>query len=287
MRIYQSQTANNFPANPIITTGAAVPPSTADKAYMRALPDKFFSTYTLFGGISLDKHQKVSSPQNGLRWAGKMTFDHNPANGRYYKIEVQNHSIVWRYRIEYPINVSCQAGQPLPGGGASNYNGVLSLADTKQSKSIKQVKVTNSNLSASHYRIWLKVSGLKPSTKHKIYFSGQDLTHLCDTSVRNTVIPIPPLASTTVNLNWQNYASQIPDFFNDAPDGYIMTDAAGKIEMYLYVLQDETPRINSNRKTEYETVKNPVIEIYTPDKSSYAHRSIETEFKLFSGFRIT
>ena len=287
MRIYQSQTANNFPANPIITTGAAVPPSTADKAYMRALPDKFFSTYTLFGGISLDKHQKVSSPQNGLRWAGKMTFDHNPANGRYYKIEVQNHSIVWRYRIEYPINVSCQAGQPLPGGGASNYNGVLSLADTKQSKSIKQVKVTNSNLSASYYRIWLKVSGLKPSTKHKIYFSGQDLTHLCDTSVRNTVIPIPPLASTTVNLNWQNYASQIPDFFNDAPDGYIMTDAAGKIEMYLYVLQDETPRINSNRKTEYETVKNPVIEIYTPDKSSYAHRSIETEFKLFSGFRIT
>lgn len=291
MRIYQSTTENNFPATPILTTSAAAPLTAADINYMRSLPDGFFGSAYKNEKVNLSKHQKVNSPANGLRYGGKITFNHNPANGRFYKIDVANHSIVWRYRIEYPINVACPGtgtgggtGTGTGGGGNPNFNGTL------KEHGVKEVKVTNPSVKATYYRVHLSASGLKPASKHKLFFAGQDLTHLCDTSIRNTVVPIPPTASTTVNLSWQQYASQIPDFFNDAPDGYIMTDAAGKLEAYLYVLADEQIDIKGVKKknepkAEYDLVKNPVIEIYSPDKSSYTHLNMKFNFKLFSGFR--
>lgn len=289
MRIYQSSTANNFPATPILTTAAASPLTSADINYMNGLPDGFFGKSGKFRteGINLTKHKKVNSPANGLRYAGKITFNHNPANGRYYRIDVANHSIVWRYRIEYPINVSCAPSAPVNPAGPPNFQGTI------KTHGIKEVKVSNPAVKATFYRVHMSINGLKPSSTHKLYFAGQDLTHLCDTSIRDTVVPIPPAASTAINSNWQTYASQIPDFFNDAPDGYIMTDASGRMEMYLYVLKDEDLPIsgkknkyNKKLKDEYDLVTNPVVEIYNADKSSYTHLTMNHRFQLFSGFRV-
>lgn len=293
MRIYQSTNENSFPATPFLTTAASSPLSAADINYMRSLPDGFFGTPYKKEGVSLEKHQKVNSPANGLRYGGKIVFNHNPANGRYYKIEVNNHSVVWRYRIEYPINVACSgAGGGTgggagggTGGGAPNFNGTL------KSIGVKEVKVTNGSQKAEYYRVHLQVSGLRPATRHKLYFAGKDLTHLCDTSIRSTVVPIPPSSSMfsillSSNQTWDDFASKIPEFFNETADGYVMTDASGRIEMYLYVQSDEQIKLTMGKaKATYDLVNNPVIEIYNSDRSSYSHLNMNFNFKLFSGFR--
>jgi hypothetical protein len=284
MRVYQSTTANNFGA-PFLTTGSSTPLSTADQNYMSALPDGFFKITGKYisSRDSLSNHQKVSSPANGMRYGGKLTFNHNPANGRFYKIEVTNHSIIWRYRIEYPINVTCSTTPaPTNPGGIARYDGTMFF------KGVKDVKVSKKNAGeATYYRIHFTAAGLKPSTKHKVLFSKQDLTHLCDTSVRDTVVPIPPFATTGVSVTWAELSSQIPDFFNDAPNGFVMTDAKGQIEAYLYVLQDQNLDVPAKKqpKDDYEKVEKPVIEIYSTDGSSYAQIKTQLSFKLFSGFR--
>lgn len=307
MRIYQSTVANSFPSSPILTTKDSVPLNAIDQTYMKNLPDGFFLVQNpnTRAPIWLDKYQLVSSPANGLRYAGKIVFNHNPANGRYYKIETDRHSFFYRYRIEYPINVSCPGsgligGVANTGGGSSgpaNYNGTIKFFG------VKNVKVSNDSLKTTFYRVHFSVSGLKPNTKHKLFFSKADLSHLCDTSVRDTVVPVPPNFSTTADLTWQEYASQIPDFFGDSPNGYIMTDAGGRLEAYLYILSDETldiknkaakkPMNKKNQKKKnakdpealYDIVQKPVIEIYNDDKSSYAHKVSDFKYKLFSGFR--
>jgi hypothetical protein len=100
-------------------------------------------------------------------------------------------------------------------------------------------------------------------------------------------VPIPPFATTGVSVTWANLSSQIPDFFNDAPDGFVMTDAKGQIEAYLYVLQDQNLDVPAKKqpKDDYEKVEKPVIEIYSTDGSSYAQITTQLSFKLFSGFR--
>lgn len=309
MRIYQSTVANSFPSSPILTTKDSVPLNSADQTYMKGLPDGFFlvKNPNTQAPIWLDKFQLVSSPANGLRYAGKIVFNHNPANGRYYKIETDRHSFFYRYRIEYPINVSCPGsiatggntatGTTTGGGstGSANYNGTIKFLG------VKNVKVSNDSLKTTFYRVHFSVSGLKPNTKHKLFFSKADMSHLCDTSVRDTVVPVPPNFSTTADLTWQEYASQVPDFFGDSPNGYIMTDAGGRIEAFLYMLSDETLDIkskaakkpakkkNQKKPTDpevlYDIIQKPVIEIYNDDKSSYAHKVSDFKYKLFSGFR--
>ena len=311
MRIYQSTVANSFPSSPVLTTKDSVPLNAIDKTYMKGLPDGFFlvKNPNTQSPIWLDKFQLVNSPANGLRFAGKIVFNHNPANGRYYKIETDRHSFFYRYRIEYPINVSCPGsiattGNTVGGGttttgsgstGSANYNGTIKLLG------VKDVKVSNDSLKTTFYRVHFSVSGLKPNTKHKLFFSKADMSHLCDTSVRDTVVPVAPNFSTTADLTWQEYASQVPDFFGDSPNGYIMTDAGGRIEAFLYMLSDETLDIkskaskkpakkkNQKKPTDpevlYDIIQKPVIEIYNDDKSSYAHKVSDFKYKLFSGFR--
>lgn len=300
MRIYQSTVANSFPSSPILTTKDSVPLTVADQTYMKSLPDGFFLVQNpnTKAPIWLDKYQLVSSPANGLRYAGKIMFNHNPANGRFYKIETDRYSFFYRYRIEYPVNVSAPGagtGDGGGGGGPANYNGTIKF------HGVKNVKVSNDDLKTTFYRVHFSVSGLKPNTKHKLFFSKADLSHLCDTSVRDTVVPVPPNFSTTADLTWQEYASQIPDFFGDSPNGYIMTDSGGRIEAYLYILSDETldiknkaakkpkkpknPKKPDDPEVLYDIVQKPVIEIYNDDKSSYAHKVSDFKYKLFSGFR--
>lgn len=286
LSIYQSTSPNTFPTTPIYTTGSAVPLTTADQNYLYSLPDGFFRVDQPNTGNppQLNKFQIVNNPTNGLRWGGKITFKHNPANGNYYKFETSRYSYFYRYRVEYPINVSSDGSSPGGPTGVPSYNGTIKFYETMQ------VKVTNNDDVSTFYRIHFSVSGLRPSTKHKVYFSGVDLSHLCDTTIRQTVVPIPPNVSATSNETWKDYASRIPDFFTEfsAPN-WVMTDAGGKFEAYLYVQSDEVLDVSSSAKktvtAEYDVLRNPVIEVYTPDKSSYAYKVTSATFKLFSGFR--
>jgi hypothetical protein len=231
-----------------------------------------------------------------LRRGGKITWNHNPANGNYYKIVVVEDG--FRARLEYPINVECNEKEEPGGGGGNKFVGNIKIVDF-----IEQGKQVDYDWDAGYEQWWntkffryhLKVTGLKPNTKHKLKFNGADFSHLCDTSVRETVIPSPPKFATS-NDTWKDYSARVPDFFNDSPAGGIMTDQEGKIELYLYVLSDYSYRNKvydrgggyynyTYSKTEayYDTIDKPTILIQNDDKSSKASVVHQKKINVFSG----
>lgn len=300
LRVFQSKVAGQFPADgdfkkalftAINTSGI----TGAEKEYLRSIPGSTFQKGDSFKkkGTNHGKDGPKGGGEYFLRRGGKLFWNHNPANGNYYKIVT---SEAGKLRVEYPANIPCPNPNPLPGGGggAPVFNGRIQILDgddtvTAKFDSNPKDKLKD-NVTASYYRIHLKVTGLKATTLHKLYFNKLDMSHLCDTSVQQTTIPTPPVFSTTSNQNWETYNTQVPDFFNDSPNGFIMSDASGQIELYLYVLQDEivTYKKNGKKKTtksDQDEVKNPTIEIYNSDKSSYAYVVTTQVYKLFSGFK--
>lgn len=313
IRVFQSKVAGQFPdpsdwrkATYVATNSVGL--SGADVSYLRSIPG---STFQL--GNSFAKHgtkHGIDGPKPAgeyyLRRGGKIVFNHNPANGIYYMIVTGEEG---RIRVEYPINISCAPTQNPPTGGGANYKGSLSVIDnntvTAAKFALNFADKAKDPTTSQYYRIRLQARGLKPATLHKLYFNKVDMTHLCDTSIRDTTVPIPPVFSSLANLTWEQYSAQIPDFFNDAPNGFIMTDASGNLDMYLYVLGDETKtttiidnffNMSSNNKNKntvtapitelFDVVKSPTIEIYNTDKSSYAYTVAPQNYKLFSGFKV-
>ena len=304
IRIFQSKVAGQFPANTAWREATYTAKDTkaltsADVSYLRSNDGSTFQDGDSFkkNGTS---HGVVigDSGEPKLKRGGKIVFNHNPANGNYYKIVTDE---AGKVRVEYPINVKCGDQGGGGGKGEPKYNGTVKVIDVDNA--YRQVDRDaysggNETWTASFHRFHLQVSGLKPSTKHKLYFNKTDLSHLCDTSIQSTVVPKPPKFSANSDLTWQTYSSQIPDFFSDSPSGFVMTDATGKIELYLYVLASESATRVEQRvegapygKEVYrlspitETINKPAIEVYTPDKTSYAFVKVDMKLSVFSGFK--
>jgi hypothetical protein len=304
LRVFQSKTANGFAATTdwrqaIFTAAQSTGLSSEDVSYLRSIPGSSFASGNSFRKHGR-KHGKDGPKGNGETYlvrGGKIIFNHNPANGIYYKIVTGEAGDL---RVEYPINVPCtNVGEYIAQGGAASYFGTLKILTSSTASTSFALDSNNKvkdNLTVEYYRLRLTANGLKPATLHKVYFNKTDLTHLCDTSPRDSQLPRPPVFSSNSNATWEQYSTQIPDFFNDAPNGYIMTDASGSLDMYLYILKDETRVTTTTTKkkkkkttsttSEYDEVTNPVIEIYNTDKSSYSYAVTEKIYKLFSGFKV-
>jgi Domain of unknown function (DUF4815) len=310
VRIWQS-VDDKFSGDEIKTAADAKPLTERDVKYLSSLNSKVWRSDEGFQARGL-KHEIVAGNPVRLRYGGKIVFNHNPANGSNYKISVYGTRFI--ARIEFPINVECGSG-----GGEDKpnkpdkYDGTLTMKNFPDivTGSLWGKPPTGSKPDAAlakyttkYYKLHLKATGLKPSTKHKVFFAGKDMSHLCDTSVQSTEIPTPPVFSITSNQTWAQYNSQIPDVFNDSPNGYIMTDASGKVEFFLYVLQDQ--QFNSNfapgwlgvpnenfPETLYDVVGEKggaVVKVVNDAGNSKATERVQSgknkeTFSLFSGFK--
>lgn len=96
VEIYQGNTLIRNSNNAVILTAA-------DKTKMKsnAVPSNWFSNVT-FRDFTL----KADSRGTGVRDSFKITWTHNPANGRDYTIKVTKYSYIWRYALEYPVDSS-------------------------------------------------------------------------------------------------------------------------------------------------------------------------------------
>jgi hypothetical protein len=100
IQIYQGNTL-------ILQSNSAAVLTASDKTKMKsaAIPQSWFKSVT-FKDFSLVADDRGEAIRNSF----KISWVHNPANGRNYTIKVTKYSNVWRYALEYPINsntVSC------------------------------------------------------------------------------------------------------------------------------------------------------------------------------------
>ena len=302
IRVYQSKVKDDFPGDNEwqkafktaadcvqIPSGGGI--TDADYTYLRNIPGSVFAS-----SDSFRNNGKSGGPRpgnNGETWrkrSGKITWNHNPTNGNYYKIVTnRNGSLV---HVDYPINVSCD---PDDGGGGGGGGGSTT---TGKMKIIKVSGATRSKTelnnggeerwTTSFHKIHVIVTSLKKLTKHKVFLNKIDLTTLCDPSVDDTDTPKISGDYTNTDLTWVEYNTKIPDgFFNDSADGYLMTDSQGKVEFFLYIVSnfshsktvpDKGSMYNkqvSKTTSKQETLSKPQLVIKSNDGVSQAHTEIK------------
>ena len=100
----------------------------ADKTKLKsnAVPGKWFSDVT-FKDFSTTTAGGDPSVKNSF----KISWTHNPASGTDYTIKVKNHSVVWRYAIEYPINISTVSNTSGNTTGSVVYTGTMKVSPDK------------------------------------------------------------------------------------------------------------------------------------------------------------
>ena len=276
LSVFQSTTANSFSATPIYTTNNSIAFTNNDVSYAKS-----YSWFKSFSDSTMKQHVKTTSPAFGMKYGGKLAWNHNPANGRYYKITVKNHSTVWRYRLEYPVNVDGASNTaPSPTPVPTSYKGHIHINQQKDVWTNKEVLSTGgkgkSTYEYEYQKFEINAHGLKPNSLHKVYVNKSDVTNLCDTTPSSTFPPPPTTAGLTA---WNTYTGNPFNPGATVEATYVMTDSKGKLSMYLYLLEEE--RVNKKDFGREVKVKYPLIEIYTADKSSYAHETLAKEIELF------
>lgn len=223
MEVYQS-TTNTF-TTLSYSTANAVPFTNTDIAHLA-------SNSSWFSGISntnlLQSVQGTGANAGFLKFGGKVSFQHSPSAGRNYRIQMHkgNGSTLWRYRIEYPVNVDCSVVPTDPGPSPLHYNGVLKIVNTASKKftdlHINFAAVKPGRAIATNYKvITFRATGLMPSTNHQFFVNGIDKTTDCDTTVvdpnavglkgrngkaaQNVVIPSLGLTNIRTNESGQAY----------------------------------------------------------------------------------
>lgn len=102
--------------------------TSADKTKLKSnvVPGKWFSAVT-FSNFSTTTISGDPSVKNSF----KLTWTHNPASGTEYTIRVKNHSSVWRYAIEYPINSTTVSNTSGNTSGSVVYTGTMKVSPDK------------------------------------------------------------------------------------------------------------------------------------------------------------
>jgi hypothetical protein len=102
--------------------------SSADKTKLQSnvVPNAWFKNikFADFGTTSVGGDPSVKN-------SFKITWNHNPANGREYTIKVQNHSVIWRYAVEAPINSSAVSNTAVDISGPVAYTGIMTVSPNK------------------------------------------------------------------------------------------------------------------------------------------------------------
>lgn len=218
--VYQSTTANFTPdtVNLLTSSQSAQALTNADVNYLRAKATARKAEIT----TSLSFGSKGSNPKYWIKGYGKVTWNHDPEKGKYYKIRVVKGSPWTAWRLEYPVDsvttITTSADTPtkmeyvgslkevspsvlrsiaeipnryIGAGTAARYSVDTSLHDqvkyffptatgTKKATGATTAKIQASYNSKVKYSdkasgpsiITIRVSGLRPLTKHDIYFNN-------------------------------------------------------------------------------------------------------------------
>ncbi len=163
-----------------LSDNAVVVCTATDKAFLgnEALKSGFSFTTNV-------NYTRVASDY--VKNAGKITFNHNPATGLTYNLNIavlsgKNYQVL----VEYPLTAQAKkqtiidpcvivntvtslvTTPPRPLG----YTGTLQILDNNGWSCSKQFAINGKRLSA----IVLIATGLKPNTKHKVYLDGQEVS---------------------------------------------------------------------------------------------------------------
>lgn len=163
--------------SPIITAQSATALSSVDKATKATGLGKLesFSPEGFLG----------SPPKYAVEDAGKLLWNHNPDNGRYYKIVItkyrksgnaDNWKGVFYYRLYYPIDEAVIDVSPAPIRDTNYFGNMFLTPDYFDIQSIDGLQATPSVLSysAKGQVFQIAVTGLKPNTIHNFKFQAYD-----------------------------------------------------------------------------------------------------------------
>jgi hypothetical protein len=128
IQIYQGNTL-------ILQSNSAQALTTSDKTKMlsNAVPSSWFTKPNY--AVDLNKTFALQADARGqaVKYAFKIPWTHNPANGLEYTIKVTKYTSIWRYALEYPINsntVSCNTA-PNTNPKPIVYNGMMVVTPDK------------------------------------------------------------------------------------------------------------------------------------------------------------
>jgi hypothetical protein len=117
-----------------------------------------------------------------VRYAGKLQFNHNPANGRDYTIVTTRENAIWRWLLQYPTTSASEADTivDVEKCGVINppfsvYNGSMFIESIKSSWSCSSAFKINR---VAYGAYLVSCTGLKPNTEHKFYIDGVEHTQV-------------------------------------------------------------------------------------------------------------
>lgn len=250
--------------------------------------------------FSEDQLKKFQTNGTFTTYGCIIEWPHNPAKGQNYQIRSKkgDGSVVWDWLLEYPIGgTDPDDKDPCDTPAPGKYTGVMSVIKSKSVEVVsnKAMKNNPDELRA----IKIRVTGLKPNTKHKFYVQGKNQTESCDTSIT----PIPD----KFNMKKETYDEWLDNV--GAGKQNIMTGPDGQVTFLLYLVEDpatfsgqevlvdkgKEKLTNDNVKANavmkkngkytyevwdiyksvstYSKTANFTFEIYNNDKSSYAYTS--------------
>lgn len=123
--------------------------------------------YGPVGGFLLDKF--------------KLLWNHNPENGRYYKIRVyKGNPLNYKFKLTYPIDVVTYSRATTPNPTVFQYYGTI---DRLSPKTFTITSLIKSNWLAGFIsgdqKFRISIKGLKPNTSHRFVLAGEDKTSDC------------------------------------------------------------------------------------------------------------
>lgn len=185
----------------------------SDKTKLKSnvVPGKWFSDVKFSNLVATSV-----SGDPSVKYSFKITWNHNPSNGQDYTIKVKNHSVVWRYAIEYPINSSKVSNVASNTAGPVVYTGYANVTPKKvdtrwNSKDKKSEKYGSSYWNGllfndGNYAFTMNCTGLKPNTKHEFFYKNVNKTSDCKSLMDTSDVGTSTLISDSAgNLNFKFY----------------------------------------------------------------------------------
>lgn len=227
-KIYQGQQENgNFTL--LTTSNSAINLTNSDKLFLRNNEHKtnFYNVVRSSGDF-----RSFELIGNGfVKYTGKVEFNHNPTNGRYYKIVTtkgNDGSYLYKWLLSYPTNTSTsrktlvnveRCGTINP--PFSIFNGTMTVEAIKSAWSCSNAFRVNR---VDYGAYIVNCTGLKPLTEHKFYIDGKEFTNVSPRfegifSQGNTF----RITQTQVSTSFQGIGTPI------------ITDAEGKVSFIVYV----------------------------------------------------
>ena len=171
--------------------------------------------------------QRLTANQDFVTYAGKITFNHNPSNGKLYNIRVDKGpgSVVWKWLLQYPgssvqqtlVDVNNCGSPPIP-----IYPGTV-----KVGRNVYWSCSANFRINESTYTAFtVDCTGLKPRTNHVFKFDGVQY---------NDIIQRFPPDESILNDNEIVLDGIADDVSQNIPPRTLLSSASGKISFIVFV----------------------------------------------------